>query len=1049
MPWNENYWFVERPNLTLFYLTIYLHMKNFNLLFCGLLLLFSTAIFSQKTITGTVKDLTMGEPLIGVNVIVKGTAKGTETDFDGKYVLDNINPTDILVFQFIGSKTKEVTVNNQSVINVILEEDVETLQEIVVIGYGSVQKKDATGSVTSISAKDFNKTPVVGADQLIQGKVPGVRITNSGGQPDAAPNIRIRGGSSLSANNSPLIVIDGVPLDNINPAGVSNPLSLINPNDIENFSILKDASATAIYGSRASNGVIIITTKKGTSSGVKFNFSSNVSISNVSNRLDVMTGDEFTRFIKEYHPDHTNRLGIDDPSNTLVDDPNTPQIEGRLLYNTDWQDVIYRTSIATNNNFNVRANLFNKMPSRFSFGHTKNEGLVKTNDYERFTLGLRLTPKFINDRLKVDLNAKGVYVDKNPIDEEGVLGSVVNMDPTKPYLSTGSNKFGRYFQAEELDQEDILRVSGQSNPLAILEQRSRPEQVYKVIGNIEFDYTTSFLPELRAIVNLGIEASESTIKEEFSENAIATYNLNDETKEHIFNPGINYEEEQKITNTTLDAYLAYDTDFEDSFLRKISAQAGYSYQNFERDGTKKEFFYNDNGLREPLVNENNPTNRYFQPLNLQSFFGRTNLDFADKYLLTLSLRADGSSLFREGKRWGYFPAAALAWKVSNENFMSNQNVFNDLKLRLGWGQTGQQDITSEGYFPSTPLFTAGSSTSQYLPGYNLYSANPFNESLTWEKATTYNAGLDFSLFNYLLEGAFDMYYRETSDLLASTSVPPGQGLRDTFASNVGVTESRGFELSLNMTPIKTDDFNFTINSNLAYTKTTITDLKDVAVIIDNKDEKILPTGTGVKIIYHPVGFQANSAWVFQQLYDTNGDPIWGAFADLNGDNQITNEDRYYKPITPNWTYGFSLNFNYKQWDLGSNLRGQIGGYIYNTKRLTSGWTDNAIPLTSQSLNNVLDFYNGAADANFKTINGNVPFSDYYLEDATFLRVENIVLGYTFNQLAKNTTLRLYTSVANPFIITNYTGQDPENFNGIDKLFYPRPTTYTFGLNLDF
>ncbi|MDY0779485.1 TonB-dependent receptor [Tenacibaculum sp. IB213877] len=1028
-------------------------MKNLKLLFCGFLILNSLSLFAQQTIKGTVTEKATGEPLPGVSVIIKGTTSGTETDFDGNYELKNVKSTNTLIYSFIGLQTQEIVVGSKTTISVALEEGEQVLDEVVVVGYGSVKKEDATGSVTSISSKDFNTTPAVGAEQLLQGKVPGLKITTAGGQPDAAPNIRIRGGSSLNANNNPLIVIDGVPVDNTNPAGVSNPLSLVNPNDIENFSILKDASATAIYGSRASNGVIIITTKKGTSGTPKFNFSSSVAIGKVSQKLDIMNGPEFTRFITEYHPSFAGNLGIDDPNSTLEDDPTTPEIEGRILYNTDWQDAIFRTSVSTNNNFSMRASLFDEVPFRFSVGHTKSEGLVKTNDYERLSYSLKLTPKFINDRLKVDINAKGIYAEKNAVDEGGVLGGVINMDPTKPIYDLTNPKFGGYYQTESIDPNTPAKLDGQYNPLALLEQRTRPEEVYKFLGNVEFDYTTSFLPELSAVLNLGVEYSDAKIEEVFTENALATYQVINNGTVGVFNPGVNYAENQEIINTTMDAYLKYTKTFE-GFLAKIDAQTGYSYQNFQNDGTKDLYRYNvgvdgETGLREAFIeNDLNPTNRYFNELNLQSFFGRANLDFANKYLLTLSLRVDGSSLFRPEKRWGYFPAAALAWKVTDEKFMENINFINNLKLRLGWGKTGQQDITGAvGFYPSLPLLISGTNTSQYLSGVNVYSAVAYNEDLTWEKATTYNIGLDYTIFNNIISGSFDVFKRETKDLLARTPIPPGQGLGSSFVKNVGETSSEGFELNVNINPIKNENFSFDINTNLAYNKTTIDNLKDVTVIPSSDGG--LPVGTGVNLAYNAVGYQPHSAWVFKQLYDVDGNPIWGAHADLNEDNVIDNDDRVYKALRPNWTYGFGLNFNYKNWDLSSNFRGQIGGLVYNSRKLTSGWRDRSIPINSSSLGNVLDFYNGAADINFINTNGNVRFSDYYLEDATFLRCENITLGYRFDELIKNSTLRFYTSVSNLFLITDYTGQDPENFNGIDTNFYPRPRTYTLGINFDF
>ena len=979
-------------------------------------------LLAQNTLKGVVLEGSSNQPLPGVNVLVAGTTNGTTTDFDGNFTLTNIKKGDKIVFSYIGFKDETLTYENQTTVTITLQENQQELKDVVVIGYGTTTKKDATGSLQSITTKDFNKGSIVSADQLLTGKAPGVRITNNGGQPDSAPNIRIRGGASLNANSSPLIVIDGIPVDNTTPAGVSNPLSLINPNDIESFTILKDASAAAIYGSRASNGVIIITTKKGSSGAPEFNYSSNVTIGKVGKKIDMMNGKQFTNFIQTYHPSLTNSLGIDDPSTAVIDDLSTPEVEGRILSNTDWQDAIYRTSISTDHNFSAKANLYGKIPFRASVGYTRNEGLVKTNDYERLSYSLKMTPKVFSDHLKIDANAKGIFTNKNAIDEGGALGGAINMDPTKPIRDNSStNRFGGYYQDFVLDGSGnpTNTISGQYNPVALLMQRTRPERAVRFLGNIEFDYKMHFLPELRAVVNLGLDASEAQIKERFSNNAMATYRVINSGADYVFNPGKNYEENQTMTNTTLDSYLVY-TKSLNGFLTKFDIQGGYSYQNFKNDGNKEIYRYNETtGVREVLPNDNNPNNRYYNVLNLQSFFGRANFDLTNKYLVTLSLRADGSSLFREDKRWGYFPAAALAWKLKEEEFIKNINFINDVKVRLGVGKTGQQDITGNvGFYPSTPLFTIGSNNSQYLDNSNLYSALVFNEDLTWEKTTAYNLGIDFDLFkNNFLSGSFDIYRRETTDLLARVPLPPGQGLSDTFIKNVGSTESKGFELSLNFKPVKTDNFNLEIATNVAYSYVEITDLKDVTTLSAGGS---LPTGTNVNIAQNAVGFQPYSFWVFQQLYDGNGAAIPGAFVDRNADGVITNDDRYYKAVTPNWTFGFGINFNYKQWDFSSSFRGQLGGQVYNARKLTSGWVDRSIPTNSNSLSNVLDFYNGAADIQFQNYNGNATFSDYFLEDATFLRCENIVLGYRFNKFYKNSSMRAYGEINNPFILTKYT-----------------------------
>lgn len=919
------------------------------------------------------------------------------------------------------------------------------IEQVVLIGYGAKKKSDLTGSIVAVSEKDFNKGAIVSADQLITGKTPGVRITNAGGQPDSAPNIRIRGGASLNAQNNPLIVIDGVPLDSYNPAGVSNPLNLINPNDIESFSILKDASATAIYGSRASNGVIIIKTKSG-SKKMRVNFNTNVSIGEVTRFQDVMDSDNYVRFIQEYFPTYVWRLGV----GGTIDNPSEPG----TIYNTNWQKAVYRTSVSNDNNLSITGNLFNKVPSRLSLGYNRTEGVVRTNDYERYSASLKLTPSFLDNHLKVDINAKGLYSSKNAIDDGASIGAALNMDPTKPIYETrlGApyNRFGGYYQNSILNGNQY-RLTGNQNPLAALLQRDRPENVYKFLGNIELDYKMHFLPELRAVVNLGLEASKSDIVERYSENAAATYrNPNGAAypNDFVFNQGINFTENQNIVNKTLDAYFVYDKKL-NGFLSNFLFQAGYSYQDFRNRGRKEEFRYNDeSGLREMIINDQNPTNKYFMPLNLQSFIARSNIDFKNRYLFTLSARYDGSSLFTKDNRWGIFPAAAFAWKLNEESFLNDSKVVQELKLRLGWGLTGQQDITQAvGFFPSRPLFQPGNSNSQYLPGFYIYNALAFNPDLTWEKTETLNAGIDFTIIPSIsLTGSVDVYKRNTKDLLATIPLAPGQGLSNQFVKNAGEMTNHGVEVNLGITPIKNQNFEWSLGTNFSYNYGEVTNLDAVNQIPGGGG---LPVGTGVQLAYHTVGRQPYSAWVFQQVYGADGRPIAGAFVDRNGDGTINDADRYYTALRPNWTYGFNTTLNYKSWDFSANFRGQIGGKVHNARKLAQGFLQWAVPQNESALRNVLNFYNGAADPNITNLTDEIYYSDYYLEDATFLRLDNVTLGYKFSKIFGNTDMRVYASVNNAFVISKYDGMDPENFDAIDNNFYPRPRVYTLGLNFNF
>lgn len=989
-------------------------------------LLFPAIIFAQ-TVNGTVTEDGTNMPLPGVNVIIKGTATGTATDFDGNYQIE-ANNGDVLQFSYVGYQTQEITYTGQGRIDVAMGEDAESLEEIVVIGYGTTTKKDATGSVELLKAEDLNKGAIVSADQMINGKSTGVRIVNSGGQPDSAPNIRIRGGSSLSANNSPLIVIDGIPLSNQSPAGQANPLSLVNPNDIASFSILKDASSTAIYGSRASNGVIIITTKSGSKGKPKFNLSSNVQMGTLAKKIDIMSSSEYVDFVNTLYPDQSNLLGVDG-----------------TIYNTDWQDEIYRNSFSTDNNFSARANLFGKTPFRASVGYTKIEGILRGSNVNRYTGSLNISPTFLDDHLKVTINAKGVATEKDQPDE-GAIGSALALNPTLPVADPNGNYFNGYYQTTLINSNGVPVVNGPVNALALLQQRKRNEDADRFLGSIEFNYKMHWLPELRAILNLGLDYSKSNINEYYLDKAIASYGVVDGTLPIFFNYLRNFAEEQEKQDKTLDAYLSYTKFPEESFITKIDAQAGYSYQNFENEGVQFRV-KNENGYNVP---DNDLF--YFNDLNLQSFFGRVNVDLLDKYLLTASVRADGSSLFSEDNRWGYFPAMALAWKINEEDFLKDSKTITSLKARLGWGITGQQDITGvAGYFPYTALYVEGQPQVSYIFGdqiYTTYRANAYNPNLTWEKTRTFNVGVDFDLWDGYLFGNVDYYRRKTEDLLANVPQPEG-ALRNQFIDNVGNTDSEGLELALNLAPIKNDNFTLEFNGNIAFNETYVTDLSSISQYANGGG---IGRGTGINILQVAVDQRDRSFWLFEQVYDSNGQPIEDAFVDQNNDGIINDLDRKFTAVDPKWTYGFGTNLFYKKLDFSANFRGQIGGNIYNANLLNRGFSDGIIPTTSDGyITNTLNLFNGTTYSGF-TANpsDNQALSDYFLSDATFLRLDNITLGYKIDNLFNNkVNMRVYGSVNNVFIISDYDGLDPENFSGIEQSPYARPRTYTFGINVDF
>ncbi len=1005
-------------------------MKTFTKSALFLLWLIPMSFFAQSsTVTGTVTDAGTGQPIPGVNIIVKETTNGTSSDFDGLYSLNNVNSGDIIVFSYVGFVPQEVAYNGQSSIDITLLEDASELEQVVLIGYGTSRKKDLTGSVELLTTEDLNQGAITTADQLLNGRTAGVRVVTSGGEPDATANIRIRGGSSLSANNSPLIVIDGVPISNNNPAGQQNVLGLVNPNDIESFSILKDASATAIYGSRASNGVIIIKTKAGTSGEAKFEFNSNVQIGELGDKLDMFTSSEYVDFITTNFPGQTDLLGVNG-----------------VIYDTDWQEEIYRTSFTTDNNFTARANLFGKIPFRASVGYTVTEGILKGSKVDRYSGAITARPTLLNNSLKLTFNAKGILARKDQPDQEAI-GDALALNPTLPVFDpTGNDFFGGFYQTLN-PEANFIQTVGPTNAVAKLQQRERSEDSDRFLGNFEANYALPFLPDLKAIVNLGLDYSESDILESFNENAIAAYNNN--ASNPIFNPGVSFEEVQLRRDQTLEAYLSYAKDFE-GFIRRFDAQGGYSYQNFFNRGVKFETnTQNDLGVREPRE-----PFIYVNKLNLQSFFGRANLNFLDKYLITASFRADASSLFPEDERWGYFPAVAAAWKLSEESFLVNSKVFTDLKLRAGYGITGQQDITgAAGYYPYTALYRGGNQVVQYQFGdqfFTTYRAQPYNTDLTWEKAKTLNVGVDFDLFNSLVSGTVDYYNTTTEDLLAV--VPQSEGsLINEFISNVGSTESEGVEVSLNFQPINKKDVTLSFNGNISFNETFVTDLKAVTQL--PVADTGIGRGTGINIGQYAVGERSRNFWLYEQVYDQDGNPIIDAFVDQNNDNVINDQDRIFIPYDPKWTYGFGANFTYKKVDFSANFRGQLGGNIYDANLLQRGFAEGAVPQNANGfLNNILNLTdaNGNYTGLIENPSDNQALSTLFVSDATFLRLDNVTLGYDFSEFFNSELrLRIYGSVNNAFVITDYDGLDPENFDGIERSPYARPRTYTFGVNVNF
>ncbi len=985
--------------------------KNLKVFLFLVAILIATAGYTQvKTITGKVTDVQTGEPLPGVTIIVQGTTIGTATNFDGDYSL-NVEPNQVLSFSFIGYTSKEITVGAESVINVQMELSMENLDEVIVIGYGQVKKEDATGSVTAVNSEDFNVTAMSNPAALVTGKIAGVQITPGGGAPGEGPTIRIRGGSSLSASNSPLYVIDGVPLEGTGVSGQRSGLTTINSTDIETFTVLKDASATAIYGSRASNGVIIITTKKGRKGeGLHVNYNGFTSLSVKSGENDILSADEFRKAV-------IDEKGADSEAAKLLD--MYPGVK------TNWQDEIFEPALSTDHNVSLTGNIQN-MPFRASVGYTNENGILKTTGMERGTATLGFNPSFFEDHLRFNLNLKGMLM-KNNFGNQGAIGSAVSFDPTKP-VDSGSSKYGGYFTW--LQPNGDPNTLAPSNPVALLMLHRDESNVKRSIGNLQTDYRFHFLPELNATLNLGYDISygEGTVVE-----------TNDAPWTIANDGGYFREYTQDKKNTLLDFYLNYVKDIE-SINSKIDVMGGYSWQHF----WKEDYSFATNGSGSEIISPkySDPTESY-----LVSFFGRLNYTFMERYLLTVTVRQDGTSRFSPDTRWGTFPSAALAWQIKDEPWLANAKNLSDLKLRLGYGITGQQNISNNDY-PYLPRYTLSADNARYQFGDEfVYTFRPegYDANIKWEETVTYNIGLDYGFIDNRISGAIDVYYRQTNDLINFIPVPAGTNLTNQILTNVGNMKNNGVEFSINAIPVSKPDISWEIGFNATYQNTEITKL----TATDDPSYLGVFTGgisgaVGNMIQIHTVGYPPNSFFVYEQVYDENQKPIQGLYVDRNGDGQITGDDRYrYKKAAPDVFMGFNTKLFYKKWDFGLNGRINIGNYVYNNNWSAGGYLGNLYWSTGY-MNNIPV---NALDTRFQNPQY---FSDYYIKDASFLRVDNINLGYTLrNFYNENMSARFYLSAQNVFVITKYEGLDPEVFSGIDNNIYPRPRIFMMGVNINF
>ena len=886
-----------------------LRLKALLTLLVGLFL--SIGAFAQQiAVKGHVKDTT-GEPVIGANVLVKGTTNGTITDFDGNFML-NVPKDAILSVSFVGYKSAEVKA--ASTVMVTLEDDSQVLDAVVVIGYGSVKKNDMTGSVTAIKPDKLNKGLITNAQDMMTGKIAGVSVISKGGAPGEGATIRIRGGSSLTAENDPLIVIDGLAMDNKGVKGLANPLSMVNPNDIESFTVLKDASATAIYGSRASNGVIIITTKKG-QAGARptISYDGNVSVSTVKSTVDVMDGDQFRSFIKDI-------WGEDSEAYSKLGNANT-----------DWQKEIFRPAVSTDHNLTISGGLKN-MPYRVSFGYTNQNGIVKTSKFERYTASVSLAPSFFEDHLKVNANLKGMIA-KNRYADGSAVGSAVSFDPTQSVRSDDPYHqyyFDGYFQwntdASSLNDDTWKRTfnsNAPGNPVALLEEKDDRAISKSLIGNLELDYKFHFLPDLHAHVNGGMDLSTG---KQYTD--VSPYSS---TNNYYGSYG--WEQKDKY-NLSLNAYLQYSKDFTDK--HRFDVMAGYEWQHFH-DTSDQEYWglypLSNNVVENRGQRYNNTSSGSATESYLVSFFGRVNYTLLDRYLFTATVRQDGSSRFHKNNRWGLFPSFALGWKLKEEAFLKDVDVLSDLKLRLGYGITGQQNINS-GDYPYLAVYETNKDGAYYpiLGEGTTYRPNAYNPDLKWEKTTTYNVGLDFGFLNNRINGAVDYYYRKTTDLLNSVFVSAGTNFKNKVLSNVGSLENSGIEFSINSKPVVTTDWTWDLGFNITYNKNEITKLTTG----DSENYYVaagdnIGGGRDMKAMAHAVGHPASSFYVYQQVYDENGKPIENEFVDRNGDGTINGDDRYfYKKPTADVLMGLTSRLSYKSWDFSFSLRASLNNYVYNS-----------------------------------------------------------------------------------------------------------------------
>ena len=987
-------------------------MKNINvktlLLFFALIVGVNSAYAQNRTVVGVVTDASDGSPIIGCTVIVKGTNVGSLTDAEGNYTLQVPEGDDMyLLFSFIGYQSTEMKITSGNV-NVQLTAIATDLDEVMIIGYGKVKKDDATGSVATISSKDFNRGVISSPQDLLVGKSAGVVVTSNGGAPGSGSTIRIRGGSSLNASNDPLVIVDGVPISSDGVSGSANFLSFINPNDIETFTVLKDASATAIYGSRASNGVIIITTKTGIAGRpMQVSYTANTSISTPIDYIDVYSGDELRQiaFDKKdiYDISTFDKLGTE---------------------NTDWQDEIFRTAVSHDHNFSMTGS-YKILPYRVSIGYTGQEGILENTNMNRLTGSVNLNPSFFDNSLKVNASLKTMMT-KNNFGDDGAIGSAIAMDPTQA-VRDGNASTGGYFQWVSYGAG-----LGTSNPVEQLLDADNRSNVERYIGNVQLSYELPFLTDLNVNLNLATDYSEG--KGHNNRPITSTSNLAGDN----YNLGRNSIYKNVRQNDLLDFYMNYSKDLT-GIQSVLDVTGGYSWQHFSNENSN-----HDEEIIPTLGKEIYTfDNSSFTENYLVSFFGRAKYALMNKYLLTATVRYDGSSRFSEENRWGLFPSVAFAWKLKEESFLKDVSFISDLKLRAGWGITGQQNVGND--YPSQATYVSSSTGSYYyIDGQYISTLRPsaYDPDIKWEETTTQNIGLDFGFVNDRITGSVDLYNRVTDDLLNEVNIPSGSNFSNTLLTNVGSLENRGVEVGLNVIPVSTSDMSLNVGVNFTYNQNEVTRL----LLNDDPDYIGILYGdafTGEKQVTR-VGEAGYSYFFNQQIYDVNGNPIEGLYADLSGEGGVVNGDNadkyvYHNP-TPDFLMGFSFRFNYKQFDLAASARASIGNYVYNQVAASASYDQ------IQQIGYWRNMPTYLSDTEFVKRQFT---SDYFVENASFLKVDNVSVGYNYKSNQDTGNIRISFTVQNALTVTEYSGLDPEVDGGIDNNFYPRPRTFMLGLSLTY